>query len=529
MPVRTTLAMLACMATLAAARWTSGPAAFWASIAAAADSVHGFVPEPSDREALAALEPLRIDRTGAHFLSDPEGELGHFYDALHRAEQKLPGAVAHVLHYGDSPTTGDLITADVRELLQRQFGDAGHGFVLIGQPWAWYTHRGVAVSSAGFRISPATQSSLRDGFFGVGGVSFDGSPGDTARLTLGGGGHTRVEFAFLRRPEGGTLEISAGEKLIGAIDTRGETGSAFEEVPIPSGVRRLELRVARGPVRVFGAHLTKPSGGVVYSSLGLNGGYVSVLARIFQERHWREQLQHYRPSLVVVNYGTNESVYERFVDYAYEKEMKEIVRRLRAALPESSILVMSPMDRGEKGAGGAIVTPPVMSKLVRMQEKVALETRCAFFNTFQAMGGPGTMAKWYVSQPRLVGADYLHPLPAGAKQIGALLYRALMDGYNRHKLRRMTEGLNFEANRRDRSRDGAGGGPGLAPVPEAGAEDAASQKQNLAGQEKDRRGSSRRSASKRKAAPGRRAKSKRASRPGAAGSDRERRRASSVL
>jgi lysophospholipase L1-like esterase len=462
MPPRTTLAMLACLLTLAAARWSSGPAAIAATMRAAFDDLFAFAPGPSDREALAAMEPLRIDRTGAHFLSDPDGELEHFYDSLHRAERRLPGAVAHVLHYGDSPTTGDLITADVRELLQKQFGDAGHGFVLIGQPWAWYSHRGVSVQSSGWRISPATQSTLRDGMFGIGGVSFEGSPGDTAHVALGTGGHTRLEIAYLRQPGGGLLSVTGGDQILGAIDTAGERASGFAGVPVPPGVRRLEIRVERAPVRVFGAYLTKPSSGVIYSSLGLNGGYVSVLARIFQEGHWREQLRHYRPSLVVVNYGTNESVYEKFVDFAYEKEMKEIVRRLRQALPESSILVMSPMDRGEKGEGGAIVTPPVMSRLVRMQEKVARETRCAFFNTFQAMGGAGTMAKWYTSQPRLVGADYLHPLPAGAKQIGALLFRALMDGYHRHKLRRMTGELHVEANRRDRARAGAGGGAGLA-------------------------------------------------------------------
>ncbi|MFN7543065.1 MAG: hypothetical protein ACK5TN_09760, partial [Acidobacteriota bacterium] len=47
-----------------------------------------------------------------------------------------PGARLRLAHSGDSPTTADLITADIRALLQKRFGDAGHGFYLIDKPWA---------------------------------------------------------------------------------------------------------------------------------------------------------------------------------------------------------------------------------------------------------------------------------------------------------------------------------------------------------------------------------------------------------
>jgi len=45
------------------------------------------------------------------------------------------------------------------------------------------------------------------------------------------------------------------------------------------------------------------------------------------------------------------------------------------------------------------------------------------------------MAKWYAAEPRLVGADYIHPMPAGAKIVGELLSGALDDGYNEYKRR----------------------------------------------------------------------------------------------
>jgi lysophospholipase L1-like esterase len=76
---------------------------------------------------------------------------------------------------------------------------------------------------------------------------------------------------------------------------------------------------------------------------------------------------------------------------------------------------------------------------VGIESKAAADLGVAFFNTFEAMGGEGTMAKWYDGEPRLVGADFIHPMPAGARIVGELLYNALRDGYNEYKLRQLKE------------------------------------------------------------------------------------------
>jgi hypothetical protein len=97
------------------------------------------------------------------------------------------------------------------------------------------------------------------------------------------------------------------------------------------------------------------------------------------------------------------------------------------------------MDRGEKNEAGEIDTVPALPRLVEIESHIAAEMGVAFFNTFQAMGGPGTMARWYAAEPRLVGADFIHPMPAGAKIVGELLYNALRDGYNEYKLRKLNQ------------------------------------------------------------------------------------------
>jgi lysophospholipase L1-like esterase len=348
-------------------------------------------------------------------------------------------AITRILHYGDSPTTADLITGDTRQLLQKRFGDAGHGFTLIGKPWAWYGHRGVELSSHGWQMDPGTRFDLRNGLFGLGGVVFSGHTSAYSRVTLRDPNQSRLEVWFLRQPDGGSIAISSAGQTIGSIDTDASTRAAgFARFELPPGTGTLDF-TAEGSVRLFGITLEKRKTGVVYDSVGLNGASVSVPALIFNESHWAEQLRHRNPDLVVLNYGTNESSFAGFLNREYEKQLREAIRRVRAALPDASILVMSPMDRGQNN-GGEIETLPTIPRIVDIQRRIAAELHCGFFNTFEAMGGAGTMVRWYDSQPPLVSADFIHPTPAGARIVATAFVRELTSGLNRYKLRQVLAG-----------------------------------------------------------------------------------------
>jgi lysophospholipase L1-like esterase len=387
-------------------------------------------PAPALHPALLAAGPNLVD---------PHQALKPFYQALWRTEARQPGAVTRILHYGDSPTTADSITADVRSLLQTQFGDAGHGFILVAKPWAWYGHRGVEVYGKGWRIEAASQSRARDGIHGLGGVSFEGKSGAASHFVLHED-HARVEIQYLRQPGGGTLRVDADGSEIGRVETEGdEKHPAFEMFSLPAGARSIDVLVERVPVRLFGVSFERNEPGVIYNSLGLNGAQVQMIVRSFERNQWAVELQHEQPDLVVVNYGTNESLYADYIERYYPGELREVIRRIKAAVPKAAVLVMSPMDRGERDSSGQITTPATLPRLVEIQRRVAAETGCAFFNTFQAMGGEGTMGRWYENQPRLVSADFMHPLPAGAKKVGVLLDQALESGFREFKAKQLEQ------------------------------------------------------------------------------------------
>lgn len=381
-----------------------------------------------------------------HPIEDPSGALNSFYVSLARTDAKQSGAVTRITHYGDSPITNDGITSTVRHLMQEQYGDAGHGFILLDRPWAWYGHQAITFTSGGGWDDNPMGPGSNTGEFGLGGVSFTANgPGKYARFAPASTGDTgknfsRMEVYFLHEPNGGQFNVSVNGENSQTVNTAGDgPHSGFYEIKANQpGENTFEVKSAGGSVRLFGAVLENDGPGVVYDSLGVNGAYAGLLVTAMNEGHWVEQLQHRNPNLVIINYGTNESQYASPDQMQrYEKDLREVIRRVREALPNVSILVVSPMDRGKRVPGGKIITLPAIPLIVEMQRRVALEEHCAFFNTFQAMGGEGTMAKWAAGTGKnhLVGGDLTHPTAEGSEIVGSLIYEAIKDGYSKYKAR----------------------------------------------------------------------------------------------
>ncbi|MBX7218697.1 MAG: hypothetical protein K1Y36_02015 [Blastocatellia bacterium] len=373
-------------------------------------------------------------------IEDPSGHaLDHFFTALDQSQTE--GQQVRITHYGDSPITNDGITSTVRRKLQERFGDAGHGFILIDKPWGWYGHLGVTQTPGDGWESQSMFISRGDHRFGLGGASFTAkAPNVTAKfstVTDGTVGHTVSGFDvyYLAQPGGGDFDLLLDGTQYARVSTAGDSvKSAFFAVKAAEGPHTLQIRtVGNGEVRMFGITLQSSHPGIQYDSLGVNGAFIGLLTHYLDEEHWTQQLQHRQPDLVILNYGTNESEFENLPVKQYEADTKEAIRRIRAALPEVSIMLVSPMDRGMRAPGGGIMTRPMIPKLVSIQRKIAAETGCAFFDTFTAMGGEGTVAAWVAARPKLMGSDYTHPTWQGSEIVGSLISDAMVRAYENRK------------------------------------------------------------------------------------------------
>ena len=387
---------------------------------------------PANPEAGTAAPVVRPPL--AEFLYDDTGALDAFYDRLGALEN--PGSEDHVaiLHYGDSPTTADLITGDVRALLQQRFGDAGHGYLLTAKPWEWYGHRGTDIAAHGWTMNTAVGKGHAD-IYGLGGASFEGTSGASSRFTLKDGTQSSMELSYLAQPDGGTVTVSAagGAPLATISTARDARQPEWKTVPLPPGTKAIDVRVVSGRVELFGETFMRQQRGILYDSLGLNGASTTVLSRGFNADIWEAELRHDAPALVVINYGTNESNSAAFVEKQYERELRSSIARIRTALPNVSILVMSPMDRGERHGIDDIETMATIPEIVAIQKRVAADAHCAFFNTYDAMGGDGTMSRWYTERPRMVAADLIHPTPQGAGIIAKVFVNDLLEGYDKYR------------------------------------------------------------------------------------------------
>ena len=360
-------------------------------------------------------------------IEDPMNELGRFFGLLEAVEEKEPGALVRITHLGDSPLTGDLISGEARQMLQTELGDGGAGFVLAARPWGWYGHRGIQIEAKGWTANSPLLVPGNGGRHGLGLVSFTSSSASArSEIRCEHGRFTRADVTFSVAPGRGTLLVSIDGGPEEEVSTSAaKPGTGHFAAAAPGGAGRIALRPkGDGDVTLYGIALETDGPGVVYDAVGANGASINALNRL-DEIDWIEALARRRSDLVILNYGTNESTIDGIGGPRYEREYAETIRRVRAALPDASILVMAPMDRGVRLEDGSIGTSPSIRRLVTVQRRIARENGCAFFDTFAAMGGEGTMGRWYDSEPRLVTGDFTHTTKPGSDRVARLLVGAL--------------------------------------------------------------------------------------------------------
>jgi lysophospholipase L1-like esterase len=401
--------------------------------------------QPEDVQLPAAarelVPPPNAEQKPPREIEDPSGKaLDPFFRRLMAVERKDARAIARTMYYGDSIVATDYVTGTLRRRLQKRFGDAGHGFMPMANPWPGYFHNDVSRYAApGWHVSRVVGPFSKDGLYGLGGTSFrTEGPGlfstfGTAKKGTFGLEASRFVVAYLEQPDGGKMEISIDDEVKETIDTKAAAPrSVWKTYDVPRGAHELKARPLEANVRAFGVWMENDGPGVVLDAVGIQGGHIRQLDAS-DDAHWGEQLARRDPSLVMFAYGINEVADgEAYPIPQYLESARPVLKQVRAALPEAGCLVIGPLDRATKtsdGYGASAFVP----KLAAAQRQVAHEAGCAYWDTFGAMGGSGSMGIWV--QRGLGQADLSHPSGAGAEVIGNWIYLALMDAYEAFKTR----------------------------------------------------------------------------------------------
>ncbi|WP_437914895.1 GDSL-type esterase/lipase family protein [Sorangium sp. So ce302] len=379
---------------------------------------------PSPAEA-ASARPPELD-----LLRPEDGAYAHFFAALRALEQGRRQDHVRIAWLGDSHAAADFWSGAVRAALQRRFGDGGLGFVHLG--YAAYRHNGARLTADGkWRTrpkSPGGSTPADDGVFGLGGILFGAQTAPVrAEISLTSAAPSaRLIWDVCFRPsaptdevavtiEGGPSEVlraAAGEAPGALQHTRLASVGAVKLGVAPSGGAELcGLVVERDP---------EAGAGVVLDTLGINGARLATPLR-WSELGWAAELARRSPELVVIEYGTNEAGDVTTDPSLYAKQLAELLARARRVEPDVDCLVLAPTDRRD-----APERTPVVRDVLR---DAAREGGCAFWDTYQAMGGRGSIETWYRERPPRASRDGVHLTFRGYQELGVKLSNDILERY----------------------------------------------------------------------------------------------------
>jgi len=351
--------------------------------------------------------------------------LGRFFAALDRFEAGELDEV-RALQLGDSHTAADKFPSQLRRLFAKHFGDAGRGLVYPGGPWRTPSPQDVVRTTHGTWESREGLSG--GGPFGLAGRSATSTSG---RLTLSPcmdcpqfQSMGSLDVYWHRRPDGGRIRVSSGDAQLFEADTsEGDSALGSARVALPVGAEQVAIAAGGAPVTVLGAALHSGHRGVIWESAGLSGAFAwSALA--WDETLHREALAARDPQLVTLVFGTNEAREPGIDEAAYGTQVRDLIRRVQEAAPQSDCLLVGPLDVmvGSDEAGWEV--PSHLADIQRIQRAAADELGCAYWDAQAAMGGPGVIDSWVPINR--AHPDHIHLRKMGYRWVGQALFDDLM-------------------------------------------------------------------------------------------------------
>ena len=400
------------------------PAVGTAAPSAAAPSAGTADAGPADGGIADSAAPAS-SASGSPSASEPVGPLATFHRALRELECGRRQQHVRIAWLGDSHAQADFWTGTLRRQLQQRFGNGGPGFVHLG--YRDYRHDGVRVAVHGRWYQrpkrPSTTERFEDGNLGLGGILSTGyADSPWASLTMTDGEHRertlRWELCYKPTSVDDVIRVQIDgtpRRLIARPDKLG----VLHHLPFQArGPATLKVEPRQGRPFFCGVIIeTDPADapGVVLDNLGINGArYATSLA--WNPVLWGAELARRNPELMVFEYGGNEASDFQFRPQAYKRHLLRLIKRARQVRPDVSCLVVGLADRAD-----------VESRIVPIRDatrEAAREAQCMFWDTYEVMGGAGSMERW---RDLHKGAeDGIHLKPRGYQQLGGDLYRDLL-------------------------------------------------------------------------------------------------------
>jgi lysophospholipase L1-like esterase len=382
--------------------------------------------------------------------------LAHFFSSLAKLEKGGVQTVT-ILHLGDSHIAADRFSGGLRDQFQSRFGDAGRGMLTPGL----YLARGVKFDRGGEWQTALSHGGV-PGPYGITGAKLTAQSKDAwLRMTAQDTAFAWCEITVDSGPQAGTLLMSLdGEMKQAPMHAAAQT---WRNIRLERPARELLIRPkGDGLVTIHSISIGTDKPGVRYVNLGLPGATAQA-ALSWDRNYIAGDLKRIGPDLIILSYGTVESLDDTLDLNTYETKASAAIARLRQAAPQASFMIVGPPDisimpKFASGSGKASDVcralspaeranyarrikkrdprlarwhPPYNFEAVRATlRRLAAAHNALFWDWSKLMGGPCGIHAWVHSKPPLAANDHIHLTEEGSKRSARLLFRELMTAYD---------------------------------------------------------------------------------------------------
>ena len=336
-----------------------------------------------------------------------------------------------IAFFGDSFIEGDILTAEVRKLLQNRFGGGGVGFVPITSEIAGFRqtifHRFKQFNT--YNIINNGKSNIP---FAAAGYCSYALPGNLVTYSGVNSNKRLKRFnnirVFYETTNKELINYAFGNKT---MNFQTIASNKIEAQNLPN-VRTNQISFvfpAGQHLKLYGISV-EDSSGVVVDNFGMKSNSGVALANISDKRHRQfDSLQNYK--LIVLQYGLNVvGPTTNNLDW-YIRSMTRMVKKMKRNYPNASILLLSVSDRGTR-QNGKYQTLNTIPLMIEAQRKIAKNAGVAFWDMFEAMGGQNTIVKYVMGSPPLANKDFTHLTFKGGEKIAGIFTNTLLYEYKKY-------------------------------------------------------------------------------------------------
>jgi lysophospholipase L1-like esterase len=351
---------------------------------------------------------------------------GYSSNTLSRLKQQFDAVDSNklvILHYGGSHIQAENPTTVARNLFQESFGSGGRGLLFsYGAANTYSSINYTSTFTGKWTYNKSYQGKKQELPLGVCGMVVE-TMDTLASLSFGmkkaiAPNLNMVTVMYEQDDKSMKLEVKVNDSIISALRFIPQ-GVSF---PWTDSIRSIQLILKKSTeserFRFYGINVEhEASRGIVYHSTGV--GAAAFRSILILEK-LPEQIPVINPDIVILDFGTNDILYENKIDPKLSLEVEKAISWWKSMVPEVLIVLTSTQDLYYKKH------PITAGVLFRdLMDSLAKKNDCLFWNWYDLSGGLNTIRTW--ATLGYAKSDHIHLTKTGYQVKGGLLYTSFMN------------------------------------------------------------------------------------------------------